>query len=129
MTKKVEALAIKQARGTKRTCQNSECEARFYDLGRSPITCPVCASPYVMPSAPVALAAEPRKSKRVEYTVEVETPPGMAPADAGAAVAEAEAEEPADSEEDETVLEVVEEDGSDVSNIIGGPVAEDEKEP
>ncbi len=28
--------------GTKRTCQN--CGARFYDLGREPITCPVCST-------------------------------------------------------------------------------------
>ena len=33
-------------------------------------------------------------------------------------------EEPAAAEEDETFLEAEEEDGSDMSNIIGGPVAE-----
>jgi hypothetical protein len=78
------------------------------------------------------LAAEekfPRKPKRVDYRIEVDTPPETAPVGPEEALAEAEAEEPADAEEDETVLEVEEaEDGGDVSNIIGAPVAEDEKE-
>ena len=70
MTKKVDALVLKQARGTKRTCQNSDCGVRFYDLGRSPIVCPVCASRYVLPSTPLPLAAEPRKPKKADYPVE-----------------------------------------------------------
>jgi hypothetical protein len=129
MTKKAEALEIKRARGTKRTCQNSECGARFYDLGRTPIICPVCASPYVLPSTPVPLVAEPRKPKRVEFPVADEAPAETAPPDAEAALAEAEREEQAAGEEDEPVLEVEEEEGGDVSNIIGGPLDEDEKEP
>jgi uncharacterized protein (TIGR02300 family) len=34
----------KPARGTKRVCQS--CGARFYDLSRSPIVCPVCQTVY-----------------------------------------------------------------------------------
>ena len=128
MTKKAEALEIKRVRGTKRTCQNSECGARFYDLGRSPIICPVCASPYVFPSTPAPLAPEPRKLKRVEYPIAEEAPAETAPPDAEAALAEAETEEEAAAEEDEPVLEVEEEEGGDVSTIIG-PLDEDEKEP
>lgn len=30
--------------GVKRVCQS--CAAKFYDLGRSPITCPKCAAPF-----------------------------------------------------------------------------------
>ncbi len=127
MTKKAEALEIKRVRGTKRTCQNSECGARFYDLGRSPIICPVCASPYVFPSTPAPLALEPRKLKRVEYPI-AEEPAETAPPDAEAALAEAETEEEAAAEEGEPVLEVEEEEGGDVSTIIG-PLDEDEKEP
>jgi len=38
----------KPARGTKRVCPS--CGARFYDLSRTPITCPVCQAVYqVMP--------------------------------------------------------------------------------
>jgi hypothetical protein len=128
MTKKADALALKHARGTKRTCQNSECGARFYDLERSPIMCPVCASPYVIPSTPVPVAVQLRKPKRTEYPVEEDKPAETAAPDAEAAFADAETEEQASTEEDEPVLEVEEEEGGDVSNIIGGPVAEDEKE-
>lgn len=35
---------VKLEWGTKRTCQN--CQSRFYDLQRSPITCPKCGSIY-----------------------------------------------------------------------------------
>src|SRR4030067_2263881 len=38
------------ARGTKRVCPS--CEARFYDLNRSPITCPVCRAVYRVPPPP-----------------------------------------------------------------------------
>ncbi len=36
----------KEARGTKRTCQNEDCEAKFYDLNRDPIVCPICDTVY-----------------------------------------------------------------------------------
>lgn len=39
-------------RGTKRTCQNDACGARFYDLNRDPIECPVCGAAYVTHAAP-----------------------------------------------------------------------------
>lgn len=35
---------VKLEWGTKRTCQS--CASRFYDLRRSPITCPKCGSPF-----------------------------------------------------------------------------------
>jgi uncharacterized protein (TIGR02300 family) len=56
-------MATKQDRGTKRTCQNSECGSRFYDLNRSPITCPICGSAYVIASSPGAVAAPPPEEK------------------------------------------------------------------
>jgi uncharacterized protein (TIGR02300 family) len=48
-------MATKQARGTKRTCQN--CDERFYDLAQDPIICPFCGTKYVIASSPAALAA------------------------------------------------------------------------
>lgn len=42
----------KEARGTKRTCQNEDCEAKFYDLNRDPILCPVCQTVYQLAAAP-----------------------------------------------------------------------------
>jgi len=51
--------AMKKARGRKRTCQNAECELRFYDLGRDSISCPTCGAAYVPPIA--AAPAPPRR--------------------------------------------------------------------
>jgi uncharacterized protein (TIGR02300 family) len=126
-------MATKQARGTKRTCQSNECGARFYDLNRHPVTCPVCGTIYELASSPLAIAAveekSPRRARKVEFV------PEKAPADP---VADAEVEEAlpeiedADTEvaadEDETFLEEEEEEGGDVSNIIGGPVTEGDEE-
>ena len=35
----------KEKRGTKRLCES--CENKFYDLGKTPIICPVCEAPFV----------------------------------------------------------------------------------
>jgi uncharacterized protein (TIGR02300 family) len=129
---KVGSMATKQERGTKRTCQNGECGARFYDLNSRPIVCPICGADYVIASSPTAISAvqpeekAPRKAKKAEFVT----------AEAAEDVAEAE-EELADVETDDSVdddddtgpfLEEEEEDGGDVSNILGGPVAEGEEE-
>ena len=39
-------MSTKAQRGTKRTCQNTECGSRFYDLDRNPIVCPICQTVY-----------------------------------------------------------------------------------
>ena len=52
-------MADKAARGTKRTCQNGTCGSRFYDLGRSPIVCPICGSTYAIAHGP----AEPEREE------------------------------------------------------------------
>jgi uncharacterized protein (TIGR02300 family) len=124
-------MATKQERGTKRTCQNSECGARFYDLNHSPIVCPICGSSYVIASSPTALAAVQqeekvaRKPKKEEF-VDAEV---AEPEVDEEALADVEADETVADDDDETFLEEEEEDGGDVSNIIGGPVAEGEEEP
>ncbi len=125
-------MSTKQQRGTKRTCQSSECGSRFYDLGRSPIVCPICGSIYEIASSPAALAAagmeDKRKAKKPEYAVNKELAPELeAEAVAEEALAEIEGGEEAEivAEDDETFLEPEEEtEGGDVSNIIGGPVQE-----
>jgi uncharacterized protein (TIGR02300 family) len=121
-------MATKQARGTKRTCQNSDCGSRFYDLNRVPVVCPVCGTTYHIASAPAgAVLAEekaPRKPKK-EY---VEEPIAAgAEAEGEEALEPIEGEEAIATEEDETFLEEEEEDGGDMSNIIGGPVSEDDE--
>ena len=45
-------------RGTKRTCQ--ACEARFYDLNRDPITCPMCSVVF----KPEAVVVRPPAAER-----------------------------------------------------------------
>ena len=58
-------MATKQTRGTKRTCQNDDCDMKFYDLNRDPIVCPDCATVYrlaVVPEEeeiPAVVAAAP----------------------------------------------------------------------
>jgi uncharacterized protein (TIGR02300 family) len=126
-------MATKQSRGTKRTCQNDECGARFYDLDRNPIICPICDSKYVIASSPAALAAlqaeekaQRAKPKKPAFTEDQEAEETAAEGDE--ALADVEADETPAGAEDETFLEEEEEEGGDVSNIIGGPVAEGEEE-
>lgn len=123
-------MATKQDRGTKRTCQNGDCGARFYDLNHSPIVCPICGSKYSIASSPMAVAAAkqeekaPRKVKKevfVEPTVAAEAEPASEDA-----LADVEADTTVAEGEDETFLEEEEEDGGDVTNIIGGPVEGEE---
>ena len=123
-------MATKQDRGTKRTCQNGECSARFYDLNRSPITCPICGSAYhKIASSPTALAAvqaaEEKASRKVKKEEVVDKV--AAEGEPEEALADVEADEAVAEDEDETFLEEEEEEGGDVSNIIGGPVAEGEE--
>jgi uncharacterized protein (TIGR02300 family) len=121
-------MATKSARGTKRTCQSNECGARFYDLNRDPIVCPICGSIYQLASAPLSAVAEDkqsRKPKRTEFADEAgaETPA----AEGEEALVDLEGDAGVAAEEDETFLEEEEEDGGDMSNIIGD-VAEGEEE-
>jgi uncharacterized protein (TIGR02300 family) len=58
----------KPARGTKRVCPS--CGARFYDLNRTPIVCPVCQSIYhvTLPPPPSRRwgRAQPAEARKVE---------------------------------------------------------------
>jgi len=123
-------MATNKDRGTKRTCQNSDCGARFYDLNRNPIICPICESKYVIAhsaaTAAAAAAAEEkqRKAKKPEFE------PAERDADSEDALADVEADEADEAgtdDADETFLEEEEDDGN-VSDIVGGPV-EGEEEP
>ena len=125
-------MATKQARGTKRTCQN--CDERFYDLGHDPIICPFCNSKYVIASSPAALAAlqaEQRDlaAKKAKKAATAEEADGELPAVEGEeALVDVETDDTG-TEDDETFLEEEEEEGGDVSNIIGGPAGEGDEEP
>jgi uncharacterized protein (TIGR02300 family) len=126
----------KEARGTKRTCQNEDCEAKFYDLNRDPIVCPICDTVY-------QLSPEARDERELEAAVAA-----PAPVKAAAPVAEAaDGDEVADEDDalvsledaeedlgddddadDDTFLETDDDDTDGVSDIIGGGVGDDEED-
>lgn len=126
-------MTKKEARGTKRTCQNSDCGSRFYDLNRRPIICPICQSQYMIATAAsTGVPVEDVKPKKQPEFADAEggAPEEAAETDETVALAEIEgAEEPVAAEEDETFLEEEEEDGGDVSGIIGGGVDSGDEEP
>jgi uncharacterized protein (TIGR02300 family) len=131
-------MSTKAERGTKRTCQNTECGLRFYDLNRDPITCPICGTAYELAASAAAIsAAAPaaaeralrKQAKKPAYPVESPKPEDAPEAEGEEALATVEGEEEAAAgDEDETFLEEEEEDGSDMSGIIGGPVAETDEQ-
>ncbi|NJO35055.1 MAG: TIGR02300 family protein [Rhodospirillales bacterium] len=129
-------MSTKAERGTKRTCQNPECGSRFYDLNRDPVVCPICQTVYQIEARPLAATApasdrspQRKAPKKPVYTVESAKPDDVPEPDADDALAAIESDdEPAVAEEDETFLEAEEEDGTDMSNIIGGPVAEKDEQ-
>jgi uncharacterized protein (TIGR02300 family) len=131
-------MSTKAERGTKRTCQNPECGSRFYDLNRDPIVCPICETVFQLNATPAeALAATAAQegpgaraaARRPGYQTGATEKPEHVPIaeDEDALPAIEDDEEAPATEEDETFLEAEEEDGSDMSNIIGGPVAENDE--
>ncbi len=112
--------------GVKRVCQS--CAVKFYDLNRSPITCPKCAAPF----DPEALLKSrrsrppPVKATKPEPEAGADTAAGKPPendarpdgvdadADAGAV-----AGRPGDDEDDDSVLQDTSELGDDgVSEVV-----------
>ncbi len=113
--------------GTKRTCQN--CGAKYYDLKRSPITCPKCGTVY----NPDALLKSRRRSAKP-----AEAPAPKKAVAASAVTAEAAEEEApevkeaddiediADGDDEEEVIEDASELGEDdMSDVV---IGDDEKE-
>ncbi len=93
--------------GTKRTCQS--CGARFYDFGRSPITCPVCNAVF-----DVETLARARRSRPTARLAEEAHEP---------AVVEAELPDEADAE-----VEDVGDDDAEETVVAGDAVADEEEE-
>ena len=132
-------MSTKAERGTKRTCQNPECGSRFYDLSRNPIVCPICESAYRPEASPALLAAAAqaaaeraaarKPAKKPVFEPVAAAKPEAPEGDEELVVVEGDEEAAgAAGEDDETFLEAEEEDGSDMSNIIGGPVAEKDEQ-
>ncbi len=135
------SVMSKPARGTKRVC--ASCGERFYDLGRSPITCSVCQAVYQISPPTSARRAERAAPPEPAAPAEPAKPAVVEKADpptAGGAevisLDEAEQEEtavadeeianlggdtediPADNNEDDTFLEADDEEETDVSGIV-----------
>jgi uncharacterized protein (TIGR02300 family) len=124
-------MSTKAARGTKRTCQNTDCGARFYDLMRDPILCPVCGTAFVqhIPAA-AAAAAVPAAAAAPDFIM----PEGMKAEDAPApegeeALADIEsADEPAVAADDETFLEEEDDGNNDMTGLVGDAGDEPEEQ-
>lgn len=130
-------MATKEARGTKRTCQNPDCESRFYDLNNDPIVCPHCEAVYKLTPEQVAEAesedkVDPKTAAAAGNgaTDEAEAGDGAEIEEDDALVSLEDAEEDdvedtSDDEEDNTFLEDDDDDDGNVSDILGGSVGED----
>jgi uncharacterized protein (TIGR02300 family) len=126
--------------GTKRVCIN--CAAKFYDLNKDPITCPKCGTEFTVASLmPRGRPDAPRAAVR-EVAPEV-----VEPAEAEfVSLEEADAEqqgsakkapdEAADTDEDVEIdeslddaafIEETEDEDTDVTEIIGGDIPDDEE--
>ena len=128
------STATKAARGTKRTCQNNECGARFYDLTRDPAECPICSTVYVplaaVPMTAAAAAADKRSKPLVKPDFELAADAKADDLPEGEeALADIEVvEEPGAVEADETFLEEEEDAGTDVTSIVGDGAEEPEEQ-
>jgi len=126
----------KPARGTKRVCPS--CGARFYDLNRAPITCPVCQAVYQVTPPPsrrgeraqpveVKKVVEPEPEAPVLETADVISLEEAEEAGAEAAIEEDEeivdlgddAPEIPAGDDDNAFIEEEEEGEADVSSIVG----------
>ena len=132
--------------GTKRLCPS--CATKYYDLGRSPITCPNCGTvfeiaavreraPRAAVAAPVAVDEEVETEAVLDRDpelvsledVEEDAEPDIGPdADEDEAVIADPIEiEPDDTDDDTTFLPEEEEEGDDVADLLGVD-GEDEEE-
>ncbi|MGH6857672.1 MAG: TIGR02300 family protein [Methylocella sp.] len=112
--------------GNKHQCQN--CGARFFDLNKSPITCPKCGTNFH--AAPLSRAAHHAAEADDEDTpagVETVLVP-LEEADAGEDKVAAVADDDVEIEAvDDPFLEEEEEDADDVGDLIDGEIGEEEE--
>jgi uncharacterized protein (TIGR02300 family) len=115
---------VKPAWGIKRTCQS--CDAKFYDLQRSPIVCPKCGAIFD-PEA----SLKTRRSRPAEKVVALKPEPAKKGKPAAAVVAEDDTDEieEAEGEEEEELIEDASElgeDDEDMAEVIENVEGEDE---
>lgn len=134
---------VKPELGTKRTCPN--CSARFYDLEKDPIVCPKCAYAFVaealLPSkaeqavaapAPVAKPAPAEADDEEFDDVELVSLDEIEPEDKDdedddvVVIDDVDVDVDDDVKDDDAFLEDDDEEGTDVTGIIG--VSDDEED-
>ncbi|HSV21835.1 MAG TPA: TIGR02300 family protein [Xanthobacteraceae bacterium] len=126
--------------GTKRLC--AHCGARFYDLNHAPITCPKCGT--VFEATVVAPRGRPDAARATSREVEAVVPEtheaefvSLEEADAEAQGKKKPAGEPIEADDDveiddeslddATFIEETEEEDTDVTEIIGGDIENEEE--
>jgi hypothetical protein len=118
---------MRAERGTKRTCQNDECGARFYDLMRNPIACPVCQTAFVPPPPRVAKPEPAWKNNRNAQRPIVQ--PAAVAEDEAAAEPEAEEADADDTDiapdKQDIILEIDEDDDQAVNGVERPNAGED----
>jgi uncharacterized protein (TIGR02300 family) len=114
------------------------CGAKFYDLGRDPITCPKCGTVFQAAALTVGRMAAPVAARR-PAPVEDDEPEAatgdvelvsLDDAEAAEAGTEATGDDVIDIEDDgadDTFLEEEEEGDDDVSDLIDGDIEDDEE--
>jgi uncharacterized protein (TIGR02300 family) len=88
-------------RGTKRVCRN--CGARFYDLDKTPIVCPACATVYQIAAPPQRRVSERAAAAKAPRSVAPVDEPAIEEADEDTVSLE-EVEEPSEDDEDDVVV-------------------------
>ena len=130
-------MSIKAARGTKRVCQS--CGSKFYDLNRTPITCPICHAIFQQQevrggkAAPAGNAVEDDDEELIAAPagaveiVSLDEAEADLPDLEGDDLVEIEDDDADLKADDETFIEVEDDDdGGDVTGIVGGPRDDDE---
>jgi len=126
--------------GTKRLC--ASCGARFYDLNKSPITCPKCGTPFeVVPTTTrrrfdqrVAVRKLEPETEEVQEAdmISLEEADGemqgkKTPAPAGGADEIEETDETIEDDAGDTFIEEVEEEDTDISEIIDEDIKDEDE--
>jgi uncharacterized protein (TIGR02300 family) len=118
--------------GSKRLC--ASCAAKFYDLNKTPITCPKCGTLFgVVPETPRArfdkraAAREPEvEAEEVEEAELISLEEADAEAQ-GKQDEDEEADEAIEDDAEDPIIEQEEEEDTDVSEIIGGDIEKNEE--
>ena len=126
-------MAVHTQRGTKRTCHNEECGARFYDLNRDPIACPICQSAFVPPPVrEIVIEAAAKKTRSAFHRPNIQVAPAAAAVPEEGAELELGAADDADdvegkiaSEDADAILEIEEDDAD--TPVVDPSLTEGEK--